>query len=562
MLRLVISDDTGAKTIVPLVRDEITIGRAENNTIRLTERNVSRSHAQLRVEKGVCVLKDMGSYCGVTVNGTSIAVESEVKVGDRIGIGDYVLTLEVEADGERTTTAPGVRIKSTPAAQKSAQLPARIVMMTGPDAGAEFSVGTDNVMRLGRSDELEVTIDHRSVSREHAEITASQEGFRIVDLGSINGITINGSKVKEKALQSGDIIGLGEVFFRFVGQGEVYQFDREAAAHEIRAIVQPLGRRFWILATAAAVVTASVVGVVWYRGRETAIITTVTTSEPRVQAARQRQVDTWLQSCRLAIAGERFAEAMSHAAKALEIAPADKAAKGCKQAAERNYEQEQIFVRGKAELENNDLERAYGEFEKLEENNPYRLRPEVQRTTRELARVRVDLAAAVLGNDRIRAVRLAASVLKMKGVPNELRAAAVETLDKAKSEQAPETTTRASRRQRRAKTSTPKTPQPSVALSADGPERKPTKNPVPASSTGGVNALQVARSCLSRGDNQCIVRALESKAHSADELGLLIETYRSMGNNREAVRNMGLYLDRYPGGPRANIYRRILKQSK
>ena len=42
MYKLIIEDDEGKTTVVPLIRDEITIGRKEGNTIRLTERNVSR----------------------------------------------------------------------------------------------------------------------------------------------------------------------------------------------------------------------------------------------------------------------------------------------------------------------------------------------------------------------------------------------------------------------------------------------------------------------------------------------------------------------------------------
>ena len=47
MFKLVIQDDEGKTTVVPLIRDEITIGRKEGNTIRLTERNVSRRHARI-----------------------------------------------------------------------------------------------------------------------------------------------------------------------------------------------------------------------------------------------------------------------------------------------------------------------------------------------------------------------------------------------------------------------------------------------------------------------------------------------------------------------------------
>ena len=44
MFKLSIEDDEGKTTVVPLARDEMTVGRLEGNTIRLTERNVSRKH--------------------------------------------------------------------------------------------------------------------------------------------------------------------------------------------------------------------------------------------------------------------------------------------------------------------------------------------------------------------------------------------------------------------------------------------------------------------------------------------------------------------------------------
>src|SRR6516225_7681018 len=47
MWKLVIEDDEGNRTVVPLTRDQYSIGRRDGNTIRLTERNVSRDHARL-----------------------------------------------------------------------------------------------------------------------------------------------------------------------------------------------------------------------------------------------------------------------------------------------------------------------------------------------------------------------------------------------------------------------------------------------------------------------------------------------------------------------------------
>ena len=73
MFKLVIQDDEGKTTVVPLIRDEITIGRKEGNTIRLTERNVSRRHARIARSNGEVTIEDLGSYNGIRVNNARIA---------------------------------------------------------------------------------------------------------------------------------------------------------------------------------------------------------------------------------------------------------------------------------------------------------------------------------------------------------------------------------------------------------------------------------------------------------------------------------------------------------
>src|SRR5512142_2984793 len=92
MYKLIIEDDEGKTTVVPLIRDEISIGRKEGNTIRLTERNVSRRHAKLVKQNSSVFIEDLGSYNGIKVNGSKIAVAE----GDRIQIGDYLLALKMD----------------------------------------------------------------------------------------------------------------------------------------------------------------------------------------------------------------------------------------------------------------------------------------------------------------------------------------------------------------------------------------------------------------------------------------------------------------------------------
>src|SRR3954454_10332566 len=106
MHKLIIEDDEGRTTVVPLVRDELTIGRKEGNTIRLTERNVSRTHARLARKNGAFLVEDLGSYTGVRVNGLRIEAPTQVRDGDLVTIGDYKLSVRAEAgDGDAPRTA-------------------------------------------------------------------------------------------------------------------------------------------------------------------------------------------------------------------------------------------------------------------------------------------------------------------------------------------------------------------------------------------------------------------------------------------------------------------------
>jgi len=106
-MKLIIEDDEGRKTVVQLVRDEITIGRQDGNTIRLTERNVSRRHARLVKENGNVLIEDLGSYNGVRVNGEKITGRMRIKEGDLVEIGDYDLGIQGKIDAPAMTPAAG-----------------------------------------------------------------------------------------------------------------------------------------------------------------------------------------------------------------------------------------------------------------------------------------------------------------------------------------------------------------------------------------------------------------------------------------------------------------------
>ena len=97
-LRLIIQDEEGATTIVPLGEEEITIGRESGNTIQLTEQNVSRQHARLTQGPDGWVLEDLDSYNGIKVNGVPVEAQITLNEGDLVQIGDYHLSLAENAE--------------------------------------------------------------------------------------------------------------------------------------------------------------------------------------------------------------------------------------------------------------------------------------------------------------------------------------------------------------------------------------------------------------------------------------------------------------------------------
>lgn len=73
---------------------------------------------------------------------------------------------------------------------------------------------------IGRHDRAAVTLNDPSVSRRHAQIVAlGPQGFAIEDLGSSNGIRVEGKRVERLLLMDGDQFELGRIAFKFSTQG-------------------------------------------------------------------------------------------------------------------------------------------------------------------------------------------------------------------------------------------------------------------------------------------------------------------------------------------------------
>lgn len=257
MFKLIIEDDEGHTTVVPLAKEEITIGRKEGNTIRLTERNVSRHHARLIRSNGTVFIEDLDSYNGVKVNGGRISARTTIREGDLVEIGDYHLALQqvqdtatppaeaqqsqpppIKAGGQAaespapTTGDGGTAVLRLPLEEKKAEpgrarpiaegQAARLVITTTDLAGQVFDLNRTE-LTLGRTEENDIQLPHRSVSSRHAKIVHDGGIYRIIDLDSANGVLVNGEEYARVDVRKGDVIELGHVKLRYLAPGDDVQ---------------------------------------------------------------------------------------------------------------------------------------------------------------------------------------------------------------------------------------------------------------------------------------------------------------------------------------------------
>lgn len=96
----------------------------------------------------------------------------------------------------------------------------------GPGMGARYTVADQPVV-IGRGNDCEIQINDHSVSRRHARIQPSADGYYAADLQSTNGTFVNDVPVAMQRLEDGDYLRVGNCIYRFLMGGNV-----EAEYHE------------------------------------------------------------------------------------------------------------------------------------------------------------------------------------------------------------------------------------------------------------------------------------------------------------------------------------------
>ncbi len=270
MYKLVIKDDESNKTVIAFYRQEITIGREEGNTIRLTEQNVSRKHARLTKSNNLIFLEDTKSYVGTFLNEEKIEGQVQLNNGDEIKIGDYLITIINEnEDNDETVLIKDdnsdkarndKKIKPVPVSEITGNKTEdgdsiekgldvsyplkppynKIVFLDSNLAGTSFDI-LKSVMTIGKSPEADIVVTNKSLADIEAKIICNENSVKIKDIANKSRLKINGDPYTILELRESDIISMSSINFRYCDKNSKYIYKSKSGAENNNKLFAIIG---------------------------------------------------------------------------------------------------------------------------------------------------------------------------------------------------------------------------------------------------------------------------------------------------------------------------------
>lgn len=182
---------------VALNKPRLFMGRDKKgaSTGRLSQEN---AYCLLELIDGWWYIDDLRSPGGLKING-SICKRQRLMPGDEIAIGKHRYRISFEAPKHNLGTGRSVAAKQRGPQGQGSRKP----VMAGP-LGRLVPVGggvvhqlTKTPVIIGRKPPCDIVIPKKTISGKHCELSLTDGYWRIKDLGSHNGVRIEGQSCKE-----------------------------------------------------------------------------------------------------------------------------------------------------------------------------------------------------------------------------------------------------------------------------------------------------------------------------------------------------------------------------
>ncbi|MBM3198188.1 MAG: EscD/YscD/HrpQ family type III secretion system inner membrane ring protein [Chlamydiae bacterium] len=209
--------------------EEWTLGRDPvEASIVLKDPSVSRKHLLCKQTKEGILIENLSVVNPITCDGNPLSAPTLLQEGTLIQIGGTTFRFTEHAPEEALTPLMHEEEEDLSTIQLELPKPSRwlLKVVSGPNAGAEFSVESSRSYILGRDANVSDVVFHDlSVSRQHAKLSIDHEEHPFIeDLHTRNGVLVNGELTTEqRSLASQDLIALGTTSFLLIDTEQIHE---------------------------------------------------------------------------------------------------------------------------------------------------------------------------------------------------------------------------------------------------------------------------------------------------------------------------------------------------
>jgi pSer/pThr/pTyr-binding forkhead associated (FHA) protein len=231
MARLILMFNKQVVKEYPLMKESITIGRNEENTIQINNLAVSGYHARIDAAGNDYILTDLQSTNGTFVNDKRV-VSQKLSHGDNVIVGKHVIlfigtgkeseegkSAGQKTDLDRTMMLDTAKQKELLAKQKDST---QVTEASNKIGVISFIEGAElgevelkkKLTKIGKADTSEIQLSGLFMPATAATISRRPSGYVITTMGGK--LKVNGEVIKDNvALKDFDTIEIGKVKFQF-----------------------------------------------------------------------------------------------------------------------------------------------------------------------------------------------------------------------------------------------------------------------------------------------------------------------------------------------------------
>ncbi|RPI78012.1 MAG: FHA domain-containing protein [Desulfobacteraceae bacterium] len=233
MARLILMFNKQVIKEYPFMKDSLTIGRKEDNTIMIDNLAVSGYHARIDKAGSDYLITDLQSTNGTFVNDKKVSSHKLIH-GDNIAIGKHSILFvssekakekpdekDKKMDLDKTMMLDTVKQRELLSKQKEMPSPNKISEKIGMISFIDNSKMGDielvkKLTKIGKADACEIKLAGMLIGSTAATISRRPNGYAIAFAGGMAKLKVNGEVIKDtQALKDFDTIEIGSYKFQF-----------------------------------------------------------------------------------------------------------------------------------------------------------------------------------------------------------------------------------------------------------------------------------------------------------------------------------------------------------